>query len=602
MNKKIKAVAVSLCTASFILVGCTSAEKPITTLALSGWSAADQSRFLAVEQTDFPGNPEVKGFQGAVSGSFHGRAQRAGLEALKQGGSSADAAMTTAMAQVALGAGAVISYFGIMSVVHFDAASGEVSYMNAGWNTVEGEKDPMSIPGQIGGYGDALYGTDEPSGRTALVGGFMKGVEAMNGRFGKLPFKRLFEPSIEIAEKGIQYSEKLDSYVQPRKKDLSRLPETKAIFVKENGEWYQNGDNFTQPALAKTLKAVAEQGADYLYTGPWAKKAIAAVQKDGGHMTLGDLASYEVIWGKPLVAKHGEFEVYANGLPAYGGVNMIEALNLSEAAQIKELGHWSESAESFRRMAELLNAGNITYIEAAMPSVLDQIYPGLDLSKASRLKKATAVELWKRMEAGAKVAQWHDKAPKHSDTVVAVDKWGNMTAVVHSINCVVWGKTAIIVDGISVGDPAVSQKAIVAQAGPGKRLPDPTESGLLLKNGKPIMAFSSMSMGLHLQTAQSLINVMDFGMTPKQALDAPAMFYPKTDIDFEAGTSTQSVRVMKGDFPIALLEEMGLAYEEIAPKERRYAQGLWIGIARDPETGELNAASHAYTNGQAVAY
>lgn len=597
-------IALGLCV-SILVAACTGktpndAER---TLAGSGWPAAEREKYLALEGLDFaPDNPEALGKLGAVTGSYHGYAQRAGLEALKQGGSSADAAMTTALTQVALGAGAVVSYFGIMSVVHFDAASGEVSYMNAAWNTVKGEKDPMSIPGQIGGHGDALYGTDEVSGRTALVGGFMKGVEAMNERFGKLPFKRLFEPAIEVAEEGISFNKNLVKYLEPRRKDLARLPETKAVFTKDNGEWYVEGDHFTQPALAKTLRAIAEQGADYIYSGPWAKKLVEKVQADGGYMTVADLEDYEVIWGEPAIGKHNGFEVYGNGLPAYGGVHMIEALHLSNAAEIKKLGHWSKNPESFRRMAELLNNGNITFIAAAQPELVEKMLPGVDTSLKGRLDPENAEKIWQLMEAGVPLAQWDEGGTKHSDTVVAIDQWGNMTAVTHSINAVVWGKTAIFVDGVSIGDPAVSQKAIVAKAGPGNRLPDPTEQGLVLKDGKPVMAFTSMAMGLHLETAQSLINYMDFGMTPKQASDAPSMLYPKMDIDFKKGTAKQTVRVMEGAFPDSLLEKVGLPYLEIPPEERRFAQGLWAGIARDPETGELRAASHKYTNGQAVAF
>ncbi len=599
---KLKTMAISALASSLILAGCQTSDKP-QTLAASGWPAAEREKYMAIEGMAIaPSNPEATGEMGAVTGSFHGYAQRAGLEALKQGGTSADAAMTTALTQVALGAGAVISYFGIMSVVHYDAASGEVSYMNASWDTVRGEKDPMSIPGRIDAYGEGLYGHGEPSGRTALVGGFMKGVEAMNERFGKLPFARLFEPSIEIAEQGVPFTQNLMKYLEPRRNDLARLPETKAVFTNEKGEWVKEGELFKQPALAKTLRAVANQGADYMYTGPWAKKLVEKVQAEGGFMTLEDLANYEVIWGEPLVGEHNGHQVYLNGKPAYGGVHAIEALHLSKAAKIKELGHWSKSAESFKHMANLLNNGNITFLEAAMPDVVKQMLPGVDTSIEGRLKPENAEKIWKLMQAGVPLAQWADTGTKHSDTVVAVDQWGNMTAVTHTINCVVWGKTGIFVDGVSIGDPAVSQKAIIAKAGPGTRLPDPTEQGLVFKDGAPVLAFTSMSMGLHLETAQSLINYMDFGMSPKEASDAPSMLYPKIDMDWEKGTATQTVRVMKGAFSKSLLDQTGLPYLEIEPKERRLAQGLWAGIERDPKTGKLKAASHKYTTGQAVAY
>ncbi|MEQ8955813.1 MAG: gamma-glutamyltransferase, partial [Gammaproteobacteria bacterium] len=290
-----------------------------------------------------------------------------------------------------------------------------------------------------------------------------------------------------------------------------------------------------------------------------------------------------------------------NGLPAYGGVNMLEALNLGEAAGILELGHWSENPESFRRVSELLNAGNIPFIRAFAPQLLTEQYPEFDFSPQARLSQEHADKLWAQIAAGNGLSQWADGGTKHSDTVVAIDRWGNMTAVTHSINCVVWGKTGIIVDGVSIGDPAVSQKAIIAKAGPGNRLPGAIEIGLAFKDDEPVLAFASMSMGLHLETFQSLTNVLGFGMTPKQALDAPSILSPQIESISDMSSLSQTVRVMEGEFSEELMEATGLPYKWMQPADRRYSQGLWVGITRDPETGELNAASHYYTNGQALA-
>ncbi len=577
-------------------------EAPAVDLSPAGWPAGEWEAYLALEDVAFPGNPVAEGRQGAVTGSYHPLAQRAGLEALRQGGSSVDAAVTTALTQVALGAGAVISYFGIMTMVHYDAAADEIVSLNAGWNAVLGEDDPMSIPGTIGmGSEEEMYGSDEPSGRTALVGGFMRAVEAAHRRYGKLDFRHLFAPAIHIAAAGIPFNSRLVSFLEPRKHALSRLPESKAVFTNPDGAWIEEGQLFRQPAAARTLEAIAEQGADYMYTGPWAERAVAAVQADGGSMSLEDLAAYEVMWVPPLEADVGEYRIHANGLPSFGGVNMIEALHLGEAAGIASLGHWSTNGESLRR------ASNLTFnmmLSMVPPETREQLYPGLDLTDASRIRPETAATLWSRMEAGAMPAQYAEAPPSHSDTVIAVDRWGNMTAVTHSINCVVWGATAIIVDGVSIGDPAVNQKAAVAAAGPGGRVADPIEVGILTRDGRPAVAFASMATGLHQQTFQSLFGTIHFGMNVKDAVDAPAFFLPRPVLDPSSDQAVPKwvVRVMEGEFGDAVLEASGLPVERLPAEQRRYTQGLWAGISRDPDTGDLMAASHAYTNGRAFAY
>ena len=233
---------------------------------------AEYEAFMAKQLVDRERAGVATGKNGAVTVAYNALAAQAGLEALEQGGSAMDALLTAALAQIALTAGAPISYFGIMSLVYYDAESKTVHTMDASWNTILDETEPLAIPGAVSMVSERGLLGKSPSGRTALVGGFMKGVGAAHERFGTLPFSQLFEPSIYIAERGFPISEKMAGYWEMRAEDLARLPETSATLLKEGGKPYVAGDVLRQPALAKTLRAVAEHGVDYMYTGPWAKR------------------------------------------------------------------------------------------------------------------------------------------------------------------------------------------------------------------------------------------------------------------------------------------------------------------------------------------
>ncbi len=115
-------------------------------------------------------------------------AVRAGVEVLRQGGSAADAALVTSLTEVVLAAGSWVSFAGILSMVHCSPIRHEVKFVNGEYNTPLGETDPLTIPNAA------------PSGRTALVPGFMAAVEAAHQSFGKLPWASLFEPAIYFAE------------------------------------------------------------------------------------------------------------------------------------------------------------------------------------------------------------------------------------------------------------------------------------------------------------------------------------------------------------------------------------------------------------------
>jgi gamma-glutamyltranspeptidase/glutathione hydrolase len=114
-------------------VGCTAPEPTpaVADLSPAIWQA-DYDQFMAAQLVERASAGVATGSSGAVTVAYNGLAARAGLEALKQGGNAIDAAMTTVLAQVALTGGAPISYFGIMSLVYYDAATGDVHTMGRG--------------------------------------------------------------------------------------------------------------------------------------------------------------------------------------------------------------------------------------------------------------------------------------------------------------------------------------------------------------------------------------------------------------------------------------------------------------------------------------
>jgi gamma-glutamyltranspeptidase/glutathione hydrolase len=567
-------------------------------LSPAKWPAGEYDRFMTAQGVDRTTAGAAKGTHGAVTVAYSGLAARAGLEALKQGGNAIDAVMTGALAQVALAMGAPISYFGIMSLVYHDAKTGKTHTMNAEWNTVAGETDPASIPGAIDFSSKAaLQGKGAPSGRTAMVGGFMKGVEAAHRKFGKLPFASLFDPAIHIADKGMPVTPFLAEIFAFRDADIRRLPETRATLVKPDGSPYVTGNVFRQPRLAETLRAVARHGADYMYGGPWGQKLVAAVQADGGKMTIDDLRNYQVIWADPLAAPlRNGYSIHTSPTPNFGGVSLIEAQNLADAAGLCGGEHWTKSPKALRKALEITQLFGISMFPAAAQAA---IYPGIDFSPEARITKDHAAALWKQIEGGKTFTKWKRTTPMHSDDIVAIDAEGNIAAITHSINCVNWGKTAISIDGISIGDPASFQQAAIAQVKPGSRLPAPTETGILLKDGKPVLGFASMGAGLHQRTFQGLLNVTCFGMDVEAAINKPDFFLPSID----PATGETTIGVPEGRFDPKLLDETGIAWRAMPLAEARLGgEGKWVAISRDPKTGVLHAASHNRNNSAAVAY
>ena len=533
----------------------------------------------------------VSGSKGIVTGTSGVLATHVGTETLRQGGSAMDAVIATSLMQTLLTGGSAISYAGIWTMVYYDADSGQLHSMNAGYNTVQLENDPLSISGIDieeaikGGNFMQVMQQIRPDGRTALVPGFMAGAQAGHDRFGKLPWATLFEPTIYFAENGIPVDAYLASVIESNKDVLSRLSETKAVFTDEDGEFLQAGDTFRQTLLAETLRNVAEHGAVYMYTGPWAKKFVEMVRADGGKMTLKDMNDYDVIWSNPIIGAYGDYQIAGYAPPALGGAQTIEALNLLKAADLRQFSdkHY-ESGEALYWYGKILEVPTLSYLTA---EEREELYPGVDLSLEARGRKETADFIWKKLRetngdllrrAGdERVA---DESPKHSAGVVAIDQWGNIAAVVHSINTVGFGRTGIFIDGVSIPDSAWFQQKQIMKAGPGNRLPDPTNPLIVLKNGQPYLGSTSIGSDLHQQTVQGLYYVLEYGMTPNDAVSSPTFL--------GNGLSDAGFRAVEGEFSPEVIDKIKTLGQKFTPTPGR--PRFWLAVTIDPETGSLHSS------------
>ncbi len=576
-----------------------SRQSSVGKLSPEAWPPGELEKYWRLQRDYNRPHPAVESDKGMVAATSDPISVRVGLEALQQGGSAVDAALATSLAQIALVAGAVTSYAGILTMVYYDAGSKKVYSLNAGYNTVLEEKDPSTIPG--GG---------KPGGRTALVPGFFAGVQAAHDRFGKLPFASLFDPAIYLAEKGFVMDPPLNGWMNMRKDVLSRLPETKRVFTKQDGEFYKAGDLFKQPQLAETLRKVAAQGTDYIYQGEWAKKFVAAVQSEGGKMTLADLKAYRPTWSEPLQTSYHGYQVYTLS-QSVGGINTIEALNLLEAADLKQYGHYTTSPEALYEFIQICRVGY--FLSFLPPPTLKYFLPDLDFSLESRVKKESARLLWRKMHEPAWEKMVSTIWPKakdsnHSAGVVAVVGQGNMAAVLQTINTVVWGTTGIFVDGISIPDSASFQQSQIAMIKPGERLPDTTNPVIVLKNDKPYLASSCVGSGLHPTTLSNLVNVLDFGMDLKKSIDTPNFLGPFFGMSSDGKPPAPQMYMellAEGEFDENLVKAVvakGQAIKLLPKYQARNQSGYWVAIQIDPKTGKKIGVTTPLLNGEIAGY
>ncbi len=512
----------------------------------------------------------------AVTGLFNPPIITAGVEILDEGGSAMDASLAVALSQIASVGGKNVSYAGILNALYFDAETGKVYNLNASYNTVEEERRPKTIPKVK--FLDPAEKDKVTNGRTVLVPGFMKGVGAAHERFGKLPFARIFEHAIQIAEDGYEWMPWDRGAFEYSKAILTKHPETRALFVKDDGSFYVVGDAFKQPQLAKTLRAVASKGVDYMYTGEWGRKFVETVQSAGGKVSMKDMENYAVFWSAPARVEFDEYVLYAHGVPSHGGITLLNAMRLAEVAGFVEADRNSRSAESLASFFKVMKASQIL---SENPG-----YYGDDFGHGpiGVLNDDMAEKVWVKIsdDSVSENAPEPEFESNHSAAIVATDRWGNMVALIHSMNTMGWGRNGLSVDGVPIPDSATFQQDAIDRAGPGRRLPEWTVPGLVFKDGKPILGFSTVGEGITNQSAASLLNILANDMSLDDAILEPSF----GGLKYENGRYVLLVEANR--FPEDFIESsvgFGGAFKE-SPMVNR---GSWTGLYRDYETGRLGA-------------
>uniref|UniRef100_A0A670JU12 Gamma-glutamyltransferase 5 n=1 Tax=Podarcis muralis TaxID=64176 RepID=A0A670JU12_PODMU len=196
--------------------------------------------------------------------------------------------------------------------------------------------------------------------RWIAVPGELRGYEEAHRRYGKLPWKTLFEPTIKFLDPGIRIPEVLGRFlshpfIQPHLNKTS----LRKLFYNKQGAALGGGDLLRWPALVETLRAVAEKGANEFYRGTTAEKLVQDIAKEGSTLSLRDLRDYRVEVMSPVNISLGEYTVYSAPRPAAGPIllfilNVLKGFNFTK----ESMSTPSQNAETYHYIAETLKFAN----------------------------------------------------------------------------------------------------------------------------------------------------------------------------------------------------------------------------------------------------
>ena len=547
--------------------------------------------------------------------SAHELASQAGVDIMRAGGNAIDAAVATGFAlAVVHPAAGNIGGGGFMLV---RMADGKLHFVDFR------EKAPAAATATmyLDTHGDV---TDDPwlGYRAIGVPGSVAGLVYGQTRFGKLSLAQVMAPAIKLARDGyaLSWQEARDMRVD---KYLSKFPDSRHIFQRD-GNYYQQGEIFRQPELARTLERIADNPDDF-YHGTIAKELAAAIQKGGGLITADDLAHYEVKERAPVEGTYRGYQIISAPPPSSGGTVLLETLNILEGYDLGQAGDRSAEsvhliAEAFRRAfydrAEFMGDPDFSKIPVAQ--LIDKKYAAawrdsINPGQASVSKDLKRPAIFGELDQYAKqhsLPTTMQESP-HTTHYSVVDAEGNAVAVTTTLND--WFGSRVTADGLgfllndemddfaSKPDVPNTDGLIQGKAnaiGPGKRPLSSMTPTMVLKGDKLFLVLGSPGSSRIISTvANIIIGVVDYGMNIQEAVNAPRFhnqWLPDT-LFLEEWFSPDTVK---------RLQQMGYGIKFGVGKGDEW-RGYWSDaecVAIDPKSGERLGANDVRNNGKAVGY
>ena len=368
------------------------------------------------------------------------------------------------------------------------------------------------------------------------VPGTLKAWAEAVARFGRLDLETVMQPAIRHAERGFRATPYLAEAVKESAPDLARFPETARTFL-PGGAPIKAGDLIAMPEYAATLRLIAAKGPGVLYGGDLGATVADYMRRDGGIITLEDLARYQTIERQPIRGRYRGFEITGAPPPTAGGLHLVEMLNILEGFDPRGLGFGT--AEYFHLIAEVLKIGFADRNACTGDPAFVDIPVERLTSKEYAASRRAQISPRRAGEYGAIVGMMGGVAAgsAHTTHVTTADADGNVVAMTQTINNLFGSKATVPGTGMLLNntmalfDPHPGTPASIA---PGKRVTSSMAPTIVLRDGKPAWALG-LPGGVRIFTSvfQAVVNLIDHGMTLQEAVEAPRIWSQGQELEME---------------------------------------------------------------------
>lgn len=452
-------------------------------------------------------------------------ASKVGTAILKQGGNAIDAAVATAL---------------VLAVTHPQAGNigggGFLVYMkfDSDVTTIDfREKAPLKASETmfLDETGTLIPGSNHNGLKSVGVPGTVAGLFFAHKKYGKLPWKTLVQPAIDLAEKGVPLSYTLFQHARHYKEN----GESKFManyFTNEAGAIVQMDEIWKQPALANTLKSIRDKGKDGFYKGKVAKEIARFMKKNGGIITLKDLEKYKAVERAPVHGTYKGYDIYVMAPPSSGGVALIEMMNIMELADFNTAQF--NSTAYVHLITEAMRRAFADRAEHLGDPDFNLQLPLEKLTSKEFAKKRYANIDWQKASVSdsTKFSQIYDGTNTTHFSII--DKDGNAVSLTytleHSYGSRLGSPKLGFIFNNEMGDfnpqPGyTNSKGLIGSPAniivPEKRMLSSMTPTIVAKDGKPILIIGTPGGRTIINTVfQTVLNVVEFNMPVHKAIEA----------------------------------------------------------------------------------
>jgi gamma-glutamyltranspeptidase/glutathione hydrolase len=516
-------------------------------------------------------------------------ASNVGVDVMRDGGNAADAAVATAFAlAVTMPEAGNIGGGGFLVLRMNDGTTAALDFR---------EKAPMAARRDM-----YLDDQGRPTDRSitghlaAGVPGSVAGLWEVHRKFGRLPWARLVEPAIRLAERGFPVSQDFEGSIKIDSARLVQFPASAALFF-ENGHPLVIGTRWRNPDLGATLRRIADRGPAGFYEGETAELMLKEMKRGKGLITADDLKQYTAVWRTPVEALYRGYRIISMPPPSSGGITLASIAHMLEGFDLHAMGwhspaHIHHVVEAMRRAFADRNIllGDPDFVSIPQDSLISVAYAARRRADIDPYHATPS----HKVAPGIAIAR-HESM--HTTHFSVADSSGNVVALTTTINLGFGSAVTVTGAGFLLnnemddfaskpGSPNVFGlvQGEANAIAPGKRILSSMSPTIVLdRSGSPLLV-TGASGGPRIITAvfQVVSNVVDFDMDISAAVTAPRFHHqhlPDTILFEQSGFHPEDLETLR---------TMGHAAKEIhrlaiAPSIMR-REKTWYGMA-DPRSG-----------------